>query len=1003
VGAASDITLGAALSNTAGHTSLSAARSVVQNANITATGTGKTVDLLAGVAITMGAGAIIGTQNGNVLLTAVTGNVTLESITAGSANVAMTAGGSIVDRDTAGDSVVDIAAAGLILNAGTGIGAGANSIETSVLTLAATSIANSIYLRELDAITVTHVSASVQRVNSQAGSSLATQELSDLSTWVNGNIELVSKGGSISLEDGLPSNGVAVQANGSGTVLLKTLGSASDIIATADIVSGSGSIDLLAARSANLSAAVDIRTLAAVYVLATAGNVVMPDARISSGSSHVTVIAEGTLVPGVVQTTGEVSMDVGATGEVVFNRPVDRLGENIIVSSNSVDIFDSLLSVGADLVVAPLPSASTPVDIRIGGVETEAVELHLSLGEIYRIEDGFNLITFGSSTQKNQSIVVEGKDDSGIAKAVVFKDPVLFDISATDGHLRMQGQIIGEALTIKGTGSTTTLSDTETRMQGAILIDDSVILQGGSTISAGFGGVGDLTITGKITGSDITSNDTLTLSANGGDVILKKAISAIDALTITSAIDVIFEESVDISGALEIHATGDVNFNQAINLTAGGTLSIVGAKSITFANGVTVSGDITLDAQSLELLGGANSLTSTLYGSTLTITSASDNHNIVIGNAVGQEIAGQLNLTSRDVMAIGDNFIQVVIGELGRGAITVVGNTDLTSTNAASIEVLGNTITLQSGNLGGALQVPGDISLRASSNVLLNSGISTAVAGHLSAISDNGSLIMAQGTRLDSRGGDIDLAGTTMAVATVNAWSTDLSVGGIVSIDAGSGTVTDANRNSTADIFAKAVDFTGYGPSITSAENVLEVVAEVVQISAPQGLVVRDTGADGRTYFNLMNGGQLYRQMVVEGTDVARVTEKPADLLTRSDSELIAAGIPSTSSLLTTSISGDLSAAVFAFAPASFSSPAASRYLASSDTIDLLAGDVVLNGIDANGLTGDANLLSDNSYGLANRLQQSYILGTPGEQPLVSGLDTFSQDNFEYWVETLSL
>jgi hypothetical protein len=48
-------------------------------------------------------------------------------------------------------------------------------------------------------------------------------------------------------------------------------------------------------------------------------------------------------------------------------------------------------------------------------------------------------------------------------------------------------------------------------------------------------------------------------------------------------------------------------------------------------------------------------------------------------------------------------------------------------------------------------------------------------------------------------------------------------------------------------------------------------------------------------------------------------------------------------------------------------------------------------------------LLSDSSYGLANRLLQSYVLGTPGEQPLISGLDSFSQDNFEYWVETLSL
>jgi hypothetical protein len=40
---------------------------------------------------------------------------------------------------------------------------------------------------------------------------------------------------------------------------------------------------------------------------------------------------------------------------------------------------------------------------------------------------------------------------------------------------------------------------------------------------------------------------------------------------------------------------------------------------------------------------------------------------------------------------------------------------------------------------------------------------------------------------------------------------------------------------------------------------------------------------------------------------------------------------------------------------------------------------------------------------IAERLQRAYLLGSPGEQPLISGLSTFSQDSFEYWVNTLSL
>jgi hypothetical protein len=865
-----------------------------------------------------------------------------------------------------------------------------------------------VYVTEADGVTVRNLTVAVNRVGTDAsvpetasGSATVTQE--DLTTSSNGSIELISQSGSIVLNDGVSANGISVQANGSGSVLLKTLGSGSDIIATADIVSDNGTVDVLAARSVNFSGAADIRSLASVNVVATAGNVEMRDAKISAGSSQVTVKAEGTLTPGIVQTTGEVSLDVSGTGEIVFNNPVDRKGQNITVTSNRVDISQPLISVGADLVVTTLPSVSTPVDIRIGGVRNEELELHLTLGEFNNIQEGFNLITFGSSTQINQSIVVEGKNESGAPADVIFNDPVLFDVSAAGGHLRLDGYIYGEALTIKGTGSTTTLANNATTMQGNILIDDAVRVQGVSAVIAGDSGAGDLTITGTITGTSSSNLDTLTLRANGGDVLLKKAISGIDALTITSAIDVSFEGSIDITGALLIHATGDVKFSSALNLTAGGTLSILGANSITFANGVTVNGNITLDAKSLELLGGADSLQSSLSGSTLTIRSASTSNSIVIGNAVGPVVLDQLNLTTRDVTAIGQNFSQVIIGELGLGAVTVVGNTDLTSVAGADFVIYGNTITLLAGNVGGAVQVPGTLSLHASGNVLLNSGMSTAVTSNLSLVSDSGNLIMAQGTRLDSRGGDIDLKGTSLAVAMVNAWSSELTVGGVVKINAGSGTVTDANLNSTADVFAKAIDFTGYGPSTTSSGNVLEVVADVVQITVQQGLVVRDTGSDGRTYFNVMNGGQLYRQMVVEGTDVTRVTVDPAELLKKSDVELIAAGIPSNSPLLNAPIARGVSMFMSASEFESPSSFSFSPSVASPATRDLLAGDVLMNGMDLNGRMGDSDLLSDSSYGLASRLQQSYILGTPGEQPLISGLDSFSQDNFEYWVETLSL
>ena len=111
-GATSDLTLGAAVTNTAsgGHISLDAGQDVLQNANVLAQTSARTIDVLAGRHITMAQGVSIASNDGNVLLHAVAGNVTLETITAGTAGVSISAvaatpsasAGAIVDGDADG-------------------------------------------------------------------------------------------------------------------------------------------------------------------------------------------------------------------------------------------------------------------------------------------------------------------------------------------------------------------------------------------------------------------------------------------------------------------------------------------------------------------------------------------------------------------------------------------------------------------------------------------------------------------------------------------------------------------------------------------------------------------------------------------------------------------------------------------------------------------------------------------------------------------------------------
>jgi len=654
----------------------------------------------------------------------------------------------------------------------------------------------------------------------------------------------------------------------------------------------------------------------------------------------------------VVATQGDVAMGATPGGVVVFNRETDRQGENIAVVADRVDIQAGLVSGGAVLAVAPLaPSgaATVPAGIVIGGADA-GTALHLSLDEVNLIQDGFTQITFGNH-QVNQSIVLQGQNNVGAAAPVVFKDPLILDIAGAGGNLSVNGQLQGDTLTVLGTlaTTTTTLVDANISMGGNVTLNGLLQVDSASLITAGTASAGNILVTGNIAGVGGEA-ETLSLRANGGNVVVNGTVAGIDGLNVTSAVNVTFDDTVAVTGNLAIDATGVVTFNKALTLSAAGTLTIRGATSVVFENGVAVqvAGNVTIDAKSLSLLGGVDSLNSS--GGVLSITSSFANKSVVLGASATDALA----LTATEINAIGSGFSQVVIGD-GSGDIALNGNLDFSSLAAST-----------------------GIDLRAED------------------------LTMAGGTTLLTDGRDIRLSvanGHTMAIAKVDARGTTSS--GVVSIDAGSGTVTDTNNDTAVDIFAKGVNFYGYGPDSAAAGNVLEVQAEVVRVAAPQGSVVRYADAEGNIHFDVINAGKSYEQLVVKGVaTVTRVTEDPSTLLSKDRDALLAAGIPASSSLVSAMVPVSAKSMMsFDVRPASApNAMAVSRYLSS---VDNTGSGVTLQLLDA--APADDSLLSDASYGIAERLRQSYVLGSPGEQPLVSGLETFSQDTFEYWVDSLSL
>ena len=1026
-GATSDITIGALLSSSAGSISVLAGRSVSLAAGfeIRAIGAG-TVDVVAGTGnVTQAADSLIASAGGAIRVLAGSSITVGDISTGGSVSLTATSG-SISDADvvtSVNDSQLNISAAGLRLYAGVGVGQSINQLETMVGAVSARATSGGIYLLESNGLTVGDVSVTVNRVKTDggvAGSTVTDAAQSDLiTTSGSGSIVLTSTTGSIVLTDGSAAAGIAgtaVSASGSGTVLIQTLDVAADVTVRADVVSGTGSISVLSVRSVTFDTGADIRTSAGgtVTVRGTNGDVTMPDSTIVTGSGAVVVTAGGTLQPGVIDTTGFVAIGTSPGGTVVFNRPIDRQGDNVTVIADRLDIQAGLMSVGSILLIAPLtPSsiATPPVEIVIGGADTGGM-LHLSIDEVNLLQDGFTQITFGNG-QVNQSIVLQGKTAANTPAPIVFKDPLILDIAGAGGRLSIEGQLQGDTFTVLGSvaNTTTTLLGTDVSMAGNVTVNGLLKIDSASTITAGTAGTGNLLISGNVSGLTgvADTRETLSLGANGGNINVKGTISDIDALTITTAVNVTFDETVAVTGNLLINATGVVTFNRALTLTAGGTLTIRGASSVVFENGVSiqVDGNVTIDAQTLALKGGVNSLSTT--GGVLTITSATTSSNVVLGaNVSAPLVAGALNLSIREIEAIGTGFTRLVIGESGTGAVSLAGNSDFTSVVGTPMEIRGNTITVNASAVGGTVQVPASVSLLASGNITLNAGLSTVALNTITMDSSGGSISMAGATRIDSRGGDVSVtASGNLSLATINARSSDLTQGGIVNIRSNSGTISDSNLDNAADIFAKAINLYGYGPSTTSTGNVLEAVAEVVQILTPQGVVVRDSGVDGRAYFNVMHAGNLYQELVVVGS-VTRVTEDPATLLQKDDAALIAAGIPRNSGLLRSPVSSlFLSSLTYAnqTVPSFDANLTVSAYLSGTSANDALNSAVSLAGL--NGVTGtsggETNLLSNPSYGIADRLQQSYILGTPGEQPLISGLSTFSQDSFEYWVDTLSL
>ncbi|WP_310565790.1 LEPR-XLL domain-containing protein, partial [Hydrogenophaga sp.] len=350
LGAGSGITANADITSTSGSISVLAGAGVTfhAQADIRTSSTGAdsgSIDVQAGSgAITQDASsALVSTgASATVRLLAAT-DVTVGDIDVSGGQVSITAtGGSVLDADAlvggANDGDQDISAVALRLNAGSGVGGSVNHLETSVDTLSAAAGNGGVYLLEADALNVGAVGLSVNRVGSDGALTVVTDaSQSDITSGGNGAIVLRSTAGGITLNDGTDGDGTAISANGTGNVLVQTLGAGSGITANADITSTSGSISVLAGAGVTFHAQADIRTSSTG---ADSGSI-----DVQAGSGAITQDASSALVSTGASATVRL---LAATDVTVGDIDVSGGAVSITATAGSILDADALVGVAND-------------------------------------------------------------------------------------------------------------------------------------------------------------------------------------------------------------------------------------------------------------------------------------------------------------------------------------------------------------------------------------------------------------------------------------------------------------------------------------------------------------------------------------------------------------------------------------------------------------------------------------------------------------------------------
>jgi hypothetical protein len=851
---------------------------------------------------------------------------------------------------------------------------------------------------------------------------------------VRGGPAVLVAAGDLTLDAGVQASGaMRVQAAGA-------IGVASGVAVIAE-----GPLSIAAGTSLAVEGAVQARGAGATLDVA-AANVVFGTTGSAQAAADLRIESRGDLVIAALASGGTVSLLAGGSilGRTGAGTVPDITAEAArLVAAGGIGTAAERVSLAVGTLAARAGAGGAWLHeadaVRIGDVRA-SVQRVLANGGVVAVED----------TVLSDLVATGG---GSIALATTAGSIELTDGSApADGRaVTVQG---GGTLSLVagGEGAVLDLGDEALEQAGDLIIESALRIEGALEVSAGTpGGTseaddGDITFTGALDGNPGGTPDTLAVRSQGGSIVFAAAIGGttpLDGLSITGAEDVRFAADVRLAGDLVIDATGRVVFEGDLVLE-GGTLRIQGASEVVIGDTVVTGGDIVIDARgALRIVGrvevGAGATVDLAVGAftvegalvaevapgqpaaTLLVRPHTPTAGLAFG-AAGSGAPGALVLDGATLGAIG-GFGVVEFGAAQTGAV-MIDAAALAPLVAGEVTVRGASIALQ-GGAGGPVElgVTGRLDLIATGAATIAGALATAGADI--ALTAGGSITMQASALIASRGGDITLdaaSGITLGLLDARG-----AVAGGVVLRSAAGTIADAAADGGTNVFAGWLVMRGLGPTLAAgaseAPAAIDVLVERLDVDDARGLLLRDSGADGRTRFNLLEGGTLYQQLVASGGPLRTATAPLPDASAgggggggagpRLDASAAAwlAALRPLDELRSGFASGReaLAQRLGAGGDGEGGLPddsAAARYLAA-----LLAGESdaaagaggVLapppaappGGFDAMALLDAASF----GFGATTAPERAWLLGTAARQPAASGLHTVGSDRFEVWEE----